>query len=339
MPPATGDVLVDWAGESGVPTFGSRSGQWGSSARCRRRVLEPGRVLDCHLDLVLDPVEDGEPASVRNRAPQVSNHLRDGPLALRDGPLASNGLDGRDRIPKPSSRHARPGERARLWTESLQRPTLAPPDNTRQRWGTLGSSHDRQSFGWCGRHHRRAGGRRPGWRKARQRRVAKAPWRSPPRTGSSSSASSGSAGSTSGSSPGRGPRQPGAADPARRRLAPTRCSPCPCGPGSSTSRSCSGTTGGGQDPRSHRQGQQRGDDLRPQGRRRRRAHRVPPPASGHRQGGGAGRVDGHPDRPAPGPAPARPAARLGGHRPVREHGRQRGPQVAADPGAAAGGRQ
>ena len=38
-------------------------------------------MLDCHLDLTLDPVEDAEPAGVRNQAPQVSNQLRDGPLA------------------------------------------------------------------------------------------------------------------------------------------------------------------------------------------------------------------------------------------------------------------
>ena len=61
--------------------------------------------------------------------------------------------------------------------------------------------------------------------------------------------------------------------------------------------------------------------------------------SGHRQGDRAGRVDGHPDRPAPGQAPARPGPRLGGHRPVRRHGRQRGRQVPADPGAATGGGQ
>ena len=60
-------------------------GRWGSSARCRRRVLEPVRVLDCHLDLVLDPVEHAEPAGVRNQAPQVSNQLRDGPLVAEVG--------------------------------------------------------------------------------------------------------------------------------------------------------------------------------------------------------------------------------------------------------------
>jgi hypothetical protein len=43
-------------------------------------VLEPGRVLDCYLDLVLDPVEDAEPAGVRNQGLQASKHLRDGPL-------------------------------------------------------------------------------------------------------------------------------------------------------------------------------------------------------------------------------------------------------------------
>jgi hypothetical protein len=43
------------------------------------------RVLDCHLDLVLDPVEDAEPAGVRNQAPQVSNQLRDGPLVAEVG--------------------------------------------------------------------------------------------------------------------------------------------------------------------------------------------------------------------------------------------------------------
>jgi hypothetical protein len=47
-------------------------------------------VLDCHLDLVLDPVEDAEPAGVRNQAPQVSNQLRDGPL---NGPLIRVDLD------------------------------------------------------------------------------------------------------------------------------------------------------------------------------------------------------------------------------------------------------
>jgi hypothetical protein len=79
MPPATGHVPVRWAGEPGVPTF--RSGAGGAARPdADGGVLEPRRVLDCHLDLVLDPVEDAEPAGVRNQAPQVSNQLRDGPL-------------------------------------------------------------------------------------------------------------------------------------------------------------------------------------------------------------------------------------------------------------------
>jgi hypothetical protein len=49
----------------------------------------PGRVLDCHLDLVLDPVEEAEPAGVRNQGPQVSNELRDRPLEQQ--PAAADG--------------------------------------------------------------------------------------------------------------------------------------------------------------------------------------------------------------------------------------------------------
>src|SRR4029450_5164340 len=58
----------------------------------------------------------------------------------------------------PSPRHARPGERTRLWTEPRQRHTLAPTRQHKATLGTLGSSHDRQGSGWHGRHHRRAEG-------------------------------------------------------------------------------------------------------------------------------------------------------------------------------------
>jgi hypothetical protein len=177
----------------------------------------------------------------------------------------------------------------------------------------------------------------PGARHAIARRPR--PWRSPPRTGSSNNASPRLVGSISGSSSGaRTARTRCCWSCTAGRAGPTRSSPAPATLGAALHRHPVGPPRGGQDPGPQRQGRQRPDDLRPEGRRRHRGHRVPALAPGHRQGGRAGRIHGHGDRPGAGQAPARPVSRLGGHRPVREHGRQRGPQTPTDPGAAAGRR-
>jgi len=206
--------------------------------------------------------------------------------------------------------------------------------------GILGSGHDRHHSGRRGRHHRHAGGRRPGLAHGAPAPSGQRPRDHHPERNRGAALRQGRVGSTSGSSSGaRTATTRCCWSCTAGRAGPTRSSPCPCDPGNSTSPSSSGTTAGREDPGPQRQGRQRGDDLRASGGRRHRGHQVPAPAPGRRQGDPAGRVDGHPDRPAPGQAPPRPGPCPGGHRPVREHGRQRGPQVPADPGAAAGRRQ
>jgi hypothetical protein len=69
------------------------------------------------------------------------------------------------------------GGRARLWTESLQRPTLAPARQHKATLGTLGSSHDRHDAGQRRGPHRPGRGRRPGLAPGAPTPGAGPPWR------------------------------------------------------------------------------------------------------------------------------------------------------------------
>ena len=133
----SGDRHVPSVGPgAGAPTFRSEAGQWGSSADADGEVLEPGRVLDCHLDLVLDQSRTPSPPACETRHPKCQTSSRNGPLA---GARAKS-LTGADRNPAPAEAASwlwRPSRWA-IAAASWRPATPAWPGSVRRGPGRLG---------------------------------------------------------------------------------------------------------------------------------------------------------------------------------------------------------